>query len=54
MHIGAPCKPSVEPGARVKKGTVIALPAGLGAVIHASIDGTVSEVTADYIGIRAE
>jgi Na+-translocating ferredoxin:NAD+ oxidoreductase RnfC subunit len=54
MHIGAPCKASVERGAAVQRGAVIALPSGLGAVIHASINGVVSEVSSEYIEIRAE
>jgi RnfABCDGE-type electron transport complex C subunit len=54
MHIGAPCRAQVETGAAVKKGQVIAAPSGLGALIHASIDGKVSEVTDAYIAIRAE
>jgi len=54
MHIGAPCKPAVEKGAVVKKGTVIGIPQGLGALIHASADGTVTNVTADMIVIRTE
>jgi RnfABCDGE-type electron transport complex C subunit len=53
MHIGGPCKAVVEKGMTVKKGTVIGVPQGLGAIIHASIDGSVSEVTSDYIVIRA-
>jgi RnfABCDGE-type electron transport complex C subunit len=54
MHIGGPCRPVVEKGAALKKGTVIGRPQGLGAVIHASVNGTVSEVTADHVVIRAE
>ncbi|MDR1929473.1 MAG: SLBB domain-containing protein [Treponema sp.] len=61
MHIGAPCKPLVERGASVQKGAVIALPPKLdtgarqlGAVIHASINGTIGEVSSEYIEIRAE
>jgi Na+-translocating ferredoxin:NAD+ oxidoreductase RnfC subunit len=54
MHIGAPCKASVERGTVVQKGGVIAVPPGLGAVIHASINGVVSEVNSEYIEIRAE
>jgi Na+-translocating ferredoxin:NAD+ oxidoreductase RnfC subunit len=54
MHIGAPCKASVEKGRPVRKGGLIAAPSGLGAAIHASINGVVSEVTSEYIEIRAE
>lgn len=52
MHVGAPCKPAVSPGERVEKGQLIARPEGLGANIHASIAGTVAEVTAQMIEIR--
>jgi Na+-translocating ferredoxin:NAD+ oxidoreductase RnfC subunit len=53
MHIGAPCKAAVEKGASVKKGTVIGTPEGLGALIHAPVDGTVSVVTPDMVVIKA-
>jgi RnfABCDGE-type electron transport complex C subunit len=53
MHIGAPCKPVVSKGARVTAGTVIAEPQGLGAAIHASINGAAADVTDEYIVIRA-
>jgi RnfABCDGE-type electron transport complex C subunit len=53
MHIGSPCKAAVEKGTMVNTGTVIGIPQGLGAVIHASINGTVTEVTGEYITIRA-
>ena len=53
MHIGAPCRAAVEKGAAVNAGTVIGIPQGLGAVIHASISGKVTEVTGEYIAIRA-
>lgn len=52
MHVGAPCKPTVAEGAKVKKGQLIAEPEGLGAKIHASITGSVSAVTDKYIEIR--
>jgi Na+-translocating ferredoxin:NAD+ oxidoreductase RnfC subunit len=54
MHIGGPCKAAVEKGTAVKKGAVIGVPQGLGAVIHASIDGVVTEVDSAHIVIRAE
>ena len=55
MHIGAPSIPIVKPGDTVKKGQLIAeIPEGkLGARIHASIGGTVSEITDSDIEIRA-
>ena len=52
MHIGAPDIPLVSPGDRVRREELIARPDGLGANIHASIDGTVTAVTEDYIEIR--
>jgi len=33
QHVGGPCKPAVNAGDYVKKGTLIAEPAGLGANI---------------------
>jgi Na+-translocating ferredoxin:NAD+ oxidoreductase RnfC subunit len=46
MHIGVPCAPVVSVGDRVKRGQRIAIyPENeLGADIHSSIDGTVTEV----------
>lgn len=46
QHIGAPAKPVVKKGDRVKTGQLIGEPAeGLSVGIHASIDGTVSDIT---------
>jgi Na+-translocating ferredoxin:NAD+ oxidoreductase RnfC subunit len=44
----------VKPGERVKKGQLIAQPPGdkMGAPIHASIDGSVSAVTDDFVEIK--
>ena len=55
MHTGAPGRPVVKPGDRVIRGQLILdLPEkGLGAKIHASIDGTVTEVTEAYVEVRA-
>ena len=52
MHIGAPNRAVVNVGDMVRCGQLISEPTGLGAKIHASIDGMVSEVTPDYIEIR--
>lgn len=52
MHIGAPNKAVVNVGDVVRCGQLISEPTGLGAKIHASIDGLVSQVTPDYIEIR--
>jgi len=54
MHIGAPCKAAVEKGATVKKGMVIGIPEGLGALIHAPVNGTITWITSDTVVIRAE
>jgi Na+-translocating ferredoxin:NAD+ oxidoreductase RnfC subunit len=54
MHIGAPSRPVAAVGRRVNRGDLIAdIPEGaLGAKVHASIDGTVTEVTGEYIEIK--
>ena len=54
QHVGAPAEPTVSAGQQVQAGQMIGrIPEGsLGACIHSSIDGTVSEVTPDYIEIR--
>ena len=54
MHIGVPAEPCIQLGDRVKKGDLIAtIPQGkLGAVVHASIDGTVELVDAQMICIK--
>jgi Na+-translocating ferredoxin:NAD+ oxidoreductase RnfC subunit len=54
MHIGSPSKPVVSVGQKTRKGDLIAdIPEGaLGARIHASIDGTVTEVTGEYVEIK--
>lgn len=54
QHVGAPAEPIVNVGDRVTAGQMIGkIPEGaLGAPIHASIDGTITEVTDKYIAIR--
>ena len=54
QHTGAPAVPLVSAGQQVQAGQMIGkIPEGnLGAAIHTSISGRVSEVTADYIEIR--
>lgn len=52
MHIGGPDTPLVTVGQRVTRGQLIAEPNGMGANIHASIDGTVTQVTGEFIEIR--
>ncbi|ADL08420.1 proline reductase-associated electron transfer protein PrdC [Thermosediminibacter oceani] len=54
QHIGAPCKPVVSAGERVKKGQLIAAPEKLGANIHASLSGVVTAVTGEYIEIEPD
>jgi Na+-translocating ferredoxin:NAD+ oxidoreductase RnfC subunit len=56
QHAGAPAKPVVKVGDRVRKGDLIAdIPDGaLGAKIHSSIDGVVRLVTAEEIRIEKE
>jgi len=54
QHVGAPAEPIVTVGTAVQAGQMIGkIPAdSLGAPIHSSIAGIVSEITADYIEIR--
>jgi hypothetical protein len=54
MHIGAPCKAAVEKGAAIKKGMVIGIPQGLGALIHAPVNGMVAGITSETVVIRSE
>ncbi|MBR2765476.1 MAG: 4Fe-4S dicluster domain-containing protein [Blautia sp.] len=52
QHIGAPAEPVVKVGETVTKGQLIAQPGkGLSVGIHASIDGTVTEVTDRFVTI---
>ncbi len=55
MHIGAPSKPTVKIGDVVQKGQLIAdIPVkSLGAKLHASIKGTVTNISNSYIEIEA-
>lgn len=54
QHVGAPCAPCVAVGDKVKKGTLIATPTGLGANIFSSVYGEVSEILEDRIIIKAD
>lgn len=54
QHVGAPCKAIVSAGMHVDRGQLLAVPAGLGANIHASYSGTIAEITADHIAIAAD
>lgn len=55
QHIGAPCVPAVKAGRSVKVGDVVGEIPGsvLGARVHASIEGTITEVTGEWVTIRA-
>lgn len=54
MHIGTVDEAIVRPGMRVNKGEPVAKATGMGAHIHASITGIVTEVTREYIEIKGE
>lgn len=54
QHIGAPAIPVVSTSDVIEKGQMIAKPAdGLSVAVHASIGGTVTEVTDQYVIIQA-
>ncbi len=60
QHVGAPCRPVVQPGDRVRKGQLVGQvpeqngkPA-LGAPVHASLDGRITAVEEKVIWIEAE
>jgi Na+-translocating ferredoxin:NAD+ oxidoreductase RnfC subunit len=55
QHAGQAAVPTVEPGKKVKKGQVVGRveASKLGADVHASIDGKVRAVTAEYVEIVA-
>ena len=54
QHVGAPCQPVVKEGDSVSEGQLIGqVPENaLGAPVHASISGQVTEVNDKYIAIR--
>ena len=54
QHVGAPCKPIVEVGQRVKRGELIAVPNGLGANIHCSLSGVIEEVTESSLTLKLD
>lgn len=53
QHVGAPGTPVVQVGDEVKRGQLIAKPAGLGANIHASANGKIVEINENEIAIEA-
>ena len=54
QHVGAPCEAIVKVGEKVKKGSLIAKPTGLGANIFSSVYGNVTEITEDAIIIERD
>ena len=55
QHIGAPASAVVKAGDELTKGQMIAEPGkGLSVGIHASVNGTVSEVNEKYIIIETQ
>lgn len=54
QHIGVMAVPVVKKGAPVKRGELIASPNGLGAPLHASVNGIITEITDSYIVIAAD
>jgi proline reductase-associated electron transfer protein PrdC len=54
QHVGKPCAPVVKKGDKVKRGTLIAEPTGLGANIFSSADGVVEDVLEDRIIIKPD
>lgn len=52
QHVGAPCAPVVKVGDKVRRGTLVAAPTGLGANIFSSVDGVVVDITDDRIVIE--
>ena len=55
QNIGAPAAAAVKAGDRVERGQVIAVPGkGLGVALHASVSGTVTEVTENYIAVETQ
>ncbi len=54
QHVGAPSKPIVNLGEKVKKGQLIGTFEGLGAYIHSSVYGEVIEVNEKFIKIAMD
>lgn len=50
QHIGSPCEPVVKKGDTVFVGTLLGEPMGLGAPIHSSVSGTVTDIKDLTIG----
>jgi Na+-translocating ferredoxin:NAD+ oxidoreductase RnfC subunit len=60
QHVGAPCQPTVKPGQAVRKGDLLGQPpmrdgqAALGANVHASIDGKVTDIENGVVWIEKD
>lgn len=54
QHVGAPCVPMVKVSDQVRRGQKIAEPNGLGAYIHSSVNGKVSEINDTEIIISGD
>lgn len=54
QHIGKPDVPCVKEGDQVRRGTRIALADGRGPDLHASVSGTVTRVTREFIVIQGK
>ena len=54
QHVGGPCQAIVNVGDHVKRGHLVAVPAGLGANIHASLSGVVEEITEIDIVVKLD
>lgn len=54
QHVGGPCQAIVNAGDHVKRGQLVAVPAGLGANIHASLSGVVEEITEMDIVVKLD
>ncbi len=58
QHLGVPCEPAVRVGDRVRKGQLVGRPPSgngkpaLGAPVHASIDGTVTDISDGVVWIE--
>ena len=54
QHVGGPCQAIVNVGDHVKRGQLVAVPAGLGANIHVSLSGVVEEITEMDIVVKLD
>jgi proline reductase-associated electron transfer protein PrdC len=56
QSIGAAASPveGIRAGAKVRRGTLLAVPAGLGAFLHSSVSGRIAEITESCVVIEAD